>query len=124
MNFPDSLIVLVLDKNTNAPVKGAAIVLELFASRKNNYVVGPAISDLSGQVRFTREECERSIKADQEMFIMDYMGTLADCRPVVEVRLHSPAHLAKMLEQHQAAPRFWGRDFKMRPSFSPDCNMW
>ena len=112
MKFPDSLSVRVLDRLTRAPVEGLAIVLELFALRKNNYIVGPAISDQAGEVQFTREECKRTIKSDQEMFIMDYEGDLEDCRPNLEVRLHAPEHINAMVRQYKSSPQFWGRRFQ------------
>ena len=76
MKFPETLTVTILEQNTNLPIEGLAVVLELFATRKNNYIVGPVVSDSSGQVKFTRDECERSIKAAKEMFLMDHIDDL------------------------------------------------
>jgi hypothetical protein len=112
MKLPEILTVTVLDQNTDLPAEGLAIVMELFATKKNNYSIGPAISDLAGQVKFTRAECERSVKADQQMFLMDYADDIKDCRPYLEVRLHSPEHIARMLQQYRVSPAFWGNRFQ------------
>jgi hypothetical protein len=67
MNLPEVLNVTLLERGRNLPVEGLAVILRLLATRKN---MGPAISNLSGQVRFQRDECERSVIADQQMFVM------------------------------------------------------
>jgi hypothetical protein len=112
MELPEILTVTALDQKTSLPAEGLAIVVELFASRKNDYIVGPAISDFSGQVKFTRDECERSVKSDQQMFLMDYVGDISDCAPYLEIRLHAPEHIARMLQQYQMSPAFWGKRFQ------------
>src|ERR1700674_2557290 len=109
MKFPDTLTILARDRDTGQPVRDVAIVLVLFAVRKNDYYVGPVITDENGQVRFTRAECESAIKRAQEMFIMDYHGDLASCRPVIEVSLHPPERIKGMRQQFESAPDFWGR---------------
>jgi hypothetical protein len=112
VKIPAMLTVLALEQDTDLPLEGLAIVIELFARRKNNYTIGPAISDSAGQVRFTKEECERSVNSDREMFIMDYVDDIEGCKPYLEVRLHPPDRIAQMLRQYQTSPTFWGRRFQ------------
>jgi hypothetical protein len=111
MRFPDKLTVVARDHDTGLPAKDIAIVLVLFATRKNNYSVGPLISNENGQVDFTHSECEFAIKRAQEMFLMDYSGDLESCRPVIEVSLHPPERVEGMRLQYESAPDFWGRGF-------------
>lgn len=111
MRLPDKLTVTARNRATGAPANGVAIVLVLFASRKNDYSVGPLIANEDGQVEFTRAECEAAIKRAQEMFVMDYSGDLASCRPFIEVRLHSPEQINTMLQQYRQSPDFWGKGF-------------
>ena len=109
MKFPDTLTVLVRDSDTGLPVKGVAIILVLFAKHKNNYNVGPLITDETGRVEFTRAECEFTIQREQEAFVMDYQGNLENCRPVIEVRIHLPEHIETMLQNYKTSPDFWGQ---------------
>jgi hypothetical protein len=111
MRFPDAVTVVARDRDTGLPAEGVAIVLVLFAKQKNNYTVGPLISNESGEANFTRAECEFAIKRAQEMFIMDYQGDLESCRPMIEVSLHSPEHIERMRQQYETSPDFWGRGF-------------
>ena len=111
MQFPETVTVVVVDARSGAPVGGVAIMLRLFARRKNDYHVGPAISDGEGIVRITREDRRRAIRSAREMFLMDYWGGLEDCAPRVEIALHDPKHVAGMLDQYADAPSFWGHGF-------------
>jgi hypothetical protein len=120
MRFPDKLTVGVRERGTGVPVQGVAIILVLFAARKNDYYVGPLITSENGRVDFTRAECETAIKRAQEMFIMDYSGDLEGCRPVIDVRLHSPEQIEAMLEQYKQSPDFWGAGFSDPKHFFAD----
>ena len=111
MKFPDALTVTAIDLATGEPVPQVALLLELNAERKNNYSVGPAITDNNGQVRFTRAACENAIAKAQEMFVMDYAGDLRSCGPAAEIRLHSPESIATMIHNYENSPKFWGSGF-------------
>lgn len=112
MEFPDAVTLIAKDRDSGLPAENVAIVLILFAAKKNNYTVGPMISNGRGEVRFTRNDCEFSIKRAQEMFVMDYYGDLRSCRPVVEFSLHPPERLDKMQRRYREAPDIWGRGFR------------
>ena len=120
MKFPDKLTVMIRNHSTGAPANRVAIILVLFASHKNDYYVGPAIAGNDGQAEFTRAECEAAIRRAQEMFVMDYSGDLASCRPFIEVRLHSPESIRTMLQQFKHSPDFWGRGFPNPKRFFAD----
>src|SRR5258708_11381985 len=111
MRFPEKLTVVARDGATSQPVKDVAIVLVLFAKRKNDYSVGPLITNENGKVESTRAECESAIKQAQEAFVMDYHGDLESCRPLIEVRLHLPEYIEKMLQNYKTFPEFRGQAF-------------
>ena len=111
MNFPEILTVTALEYETRTPVQGVALILMLFAVRKNNYDVGPFITDVKGQVRIARRDCEWHIRNSQELFIMDYIDSLEQCKPKFEIRLHLPEHVEGMIRQYHSAPDLWGQAF-------------
>jgi hypothetical protein len=80
--------------------------------RKNNYFVGPVITDHAGRAEFTKTECEFSIQRSQELFLMDYEGDLDCCRPRMEARLHPHERIEVMLRQYRGHPQFWGKAFR------------
>jgi hypothetical protein len=109
--FPDSLNVIVVDISTGHPLPAVALVLELKAQKKNNYLVGPIITDNEGEARFTRRACEDAIANAQKMFVMDYSGDLSSCGKIAEIRLHAPEYIRQMIDQYEAHPEFWGSGF-------------
>lgn len=109
--FPDILIVRAVDDKTGDAVENVALTLRLEAQKKNDYFVGPVITDGNGQAEFSRVACERAIAASQKMFLMDYYGDLATCGPTVHVGLLLPENLRRMLHQYEESPQFWGMGF-------------
>jgi hypothetical protein len=109
--FPDSLTVTAIDISTGNPLPEIALVLELKARRKNNYLVGPIITDDAGNAKFTRRGCEDSIANDQRMFVMDYSGDLSLCGQVAEIQLHPPDYITTMIHNFESHPEFWGSRF-------------
>jgi len=116
MKFPDVLSIRVAECGTQLPVPNAAFVL-ILKGLKNDYYIGPTITDDNGTCSFTRAGCEEAISIAQSMFIMDYSGTLLDCKPVAELRMHSPEHIASMIRQFRSNPEFWGTPFKNPQEF-------
>jgi hypothetical protein len=106
--FPDTLTVTAIDLATGCPIPEVALLLELKAQRKNNYGVGPVITDKNGQARFTRKKCENDIAHAQQMFAIDYTGDLLSCGPLAEVHLHNPENIATMIHNFETSPKFWG----------------
>jgi hypothetical protein len=111
LKFPDKVTVTAFDSGTGREIAEVAFVLWLKAQKKNDYFVGPIITDRHGQAIFTRDACERSIARAQEMFIMDYAGDLLSCKPTADLRLHTPENISTMINQYEAVPSFWGGAF-------------
>jgi hypothetical protein len=112
MRFPDKLTVVVRDRITGLPVEDVAIILTLFATRKNNYGVEPVITNENGVAEFTRESCEFSIKRQKGIFIMDFKDELGDCRPFIELSLHPHEFVERMIQQYRYSPELWGSCFR------------
>jgi hypothetical protein len=111
LKFPDRLTISALDAETRREVPEVAFVLVLRARQKNDYFVGPVITDRFGKAVLSRGACERAIARAQEMFVMDYARDLLSCKPMADLRLHSPQGIATMISQYEAAPDFWGKAF-------------
>lgn len=117
MKLPDKFVITIVDATRRIPVRNIAVVLELFATSKNNYTIGPRISDRNGCVEFTRQFCERSVAQDRQLFVMDYVDDIKDCKPFLEVRLHRPESIATMIRNYHKNPSFWGLGFEKPDSF-------
>jgi len=87
MNFPEQVTFKLIDKRTKRPVKNIAISLILYAHKKNDYYVGPKISDKEGIIYFKREECIKEIESSRSFYLMDYLSTLEQCLPKISIKI-------------------------------------
>jgi hypothetical protein len=76
MRFPYVLRIRVVERGTEIGMLNGAFLLSLLSLKalKNDYPVGPAITDENGICFFTREGCEDAISREQTMFLMDDKG--------------------------------------------------
>jgi hypothetical protein len=106
LNFPNQLSVRLVDARSREAVPNLALKLTLFAPRKNNYTI-PAVTDETGEARFSREHVRQSIQDDWDLFPMDYVSALEDCSPEVEVKVCSAEDVGRTIEamkMFQSAP--------------------
>lgn len=108
MIFPNVLIVTAVDFQTGSPIVDVALALRLEAQKKNDYMVGPVLTDEVGHAKFTRSDCEREIAASKKMFLMDYYGDLTSCGPNLHIELVPAENLRVMIQQYEQSPEFWG----------------
>jgi hypothetical protein len=87
MNFPEEVTFQFIDKKTKKPVINIPAILILYAHRKNNYTIEAKISDRSGKINFTKEDCLRSIETSKKFYLMDYVSTLEDCLPKISLEI-------------------------------------
>ncbi|MCL4486773.1 MAG: hypothetical protein M1570_01415 [Chloroflexi bacterium] len=104
IQFPDQLVIRVIEEETGAPVPGIVTTLTLYAKRKNNYDFGPKLSDSAGLITISREWVARSIEETMDFFIMDYSSRLEDCLPYVDVRVDSQEDILKEISARSAHP--------------------
>jgi hypothetical protein len=82
--FPPQLHIRVFDNDTGLGIPKIALILTLFARRKNNYSVA-MVTNSVGEVHLSIESIRQSIKNDWELFPMDYESTLEECSADVEI---------------------------------------
>ena len=96
--LPPRVALRVLDRETMKPAVNVAFLLTLYAHRKNNYSVGPFVSDNQGVVAISKEDCLKSIDASQQLALMDYASSLTECLPKISIELMSPENLEYFIE--------------------------
>ncbi len=87
MNFPEIVKFTFVDSNTKQSIKNIAASLILYAYKKNDYYVGPKISDKNGNIYFTKDDCLKEIKSSQKFYIMDYSSNLEECLNKVSIKI-------------------------------------
>ncbi len=99
--FPDILAVRILDENDETPVQGIAVMLTLFARKKNDYHMIPQLSDAQGWIQIRREWVERQVEIDRNLFIMDYASSVEECSEGVELRVMSEDEIRRAISAMQ-----------------------
>ncbi|MBB6214116.1 hypothetical protein HNQ80_000185 [Anaerosolibacter carboniphilus] len=83
--FPDTIKILVLDKDSKKPISNIATKIKVFASHKNDYNFILPLSDEMGYIKITKDWLMEEIKKEQALFVMDYSSMLEDCKPQIEI---------------------------------------
>jgi len=76
-------------------VSSLVLFVVLFATRKNNYTLGPFLTDEKGEVTITRKVIEKEIADTKKEFPMDYSDDLSECQFKILVTIESAESLAE-----------------------------
>lgn len=111
MNFPEEAVFRIKDKKTSEFAGNIAISLILYAHKKNDYYVGPKISDSEGIVRFKREECVKEIESSKKFYLMDYSSTIEQCLSKISIKIKSEKELEfavkNMRQSRHIYQKYW-----------------
>lgn len=89
MNFPEKVVFRLIDSQSKDSISNVAVLLILFAHKKNNYSIEAKISNSKGEVTFTKDDCIKGIEASKSFYIMDYSSSLEECLPLVSLEVIS-----------------------------------
>ena len=95
LKFPQVLEVRVVD-TTGQPISRIALMLTIFAPQRNNYHLATLTND-AGNARVSLSEMRHSIRADQELFPMDYASALEECSAEIEVKVCSSEEVKRAI---------------------------
>ena len=90
-------------KNTDGPIRGLIVFFVLRSTVKNDFTIGPLLTDVRGEVILTKEIFDRVIHLEKEDFPMDYDGDLGDCdllRIIVESRSELENRLRRLVRYY------------------------
>jgi len=83
--FPDTLSIMICEKDTENPIANIAAKIKLFANRKNDYNFVLPLSDERGNITITNDWLKVEIRKEQALFVMDYSSGLDDCKSQIEI---------------------------------------
>jgi len=111
MNFPEQAFFRIIGKLTRQPVRKIAISLILYAHKKNDYYVGPKLTNEEGIVSFYRDECLKEIESSKKFYLMDYYSTLEECLPIISIKIKPKEELEfaikNMRESRDVYQEYW-----------------
>jgi hypothetical protein len=102
MQFPDELIIRVVEQGTKKPQPGIALLLTLRARFKNDYNY-PVLTGPDGRAIVSKRRVLESIDLDRRLFLMDYSSSLEECGSSLRIQVCSQEEVERMVE----AMRTW-----------------
>lgn len=81
-------------------ISNVIITVHLFARRKNDFYLGPFVSDKSGKVKITQRELVNEIQATISTGIMDY-SSAETCFPFIEIFVNPPEDIDRALNARE-----------------------
>ena len=96
--IPDKVTVrLIKPRQQDFPVDNILLYIKTYARHKNDFCLGPFVSDQEGIISITKNEIEREVTATYESGLMDYSG-IENCFTFVELRLYDQDEIDKMIK--------------------------
>lgn len=98
IKFPDLIKVIIVDNETKNPISNIAIIIKLFANKKNDYTFIPPISNKGGIIEISRTWLDEEIEKTRNLFIMDYSSKLDDCKLKIEIKILNKEEVKRVTE--------------------------
>ena len=96
--IPDKVTIrLIKQRQQDFPVDNILLYIKSYARHKNDFYLGPFVSDKEGIITITKEDIENEVTATYESGLMDYSG-IENCFTFVELRLYDQDEINKMIE--------------------------
>jgi hypothetical protein len=99
--IPEKVVLRLVDSESN-PLRVANVLflVHTFAKRKNDFTLGPFVTDEEGVVTITKRDLLAEATAHYESGLMDY-DAIENCQPSVEIAAMEPSEIEKALEARQ-----------------------
>lgn len=97
MNFPKNLKITIKDHSTKKPISNVLFYIELIAPEKNNYYIGPFLTDTLGETIISKIIVNKQISESRALFIMDYVSSLEDCKENIKINIFNGKELRQRL---------------------------
>ncbi len=101
MDFPEKFDVVFIDKMTKRPLHDIFAWLIVHAKEKNDYEVGPYISDADGQISIFRTDILTEIEKSKSFYLMDYKSNIEDCLNRITIEVPSREKVVAFLENYE-----------------------
>jgi hypothetical protein len=104
--LPEKVVLRLVDPEGGAfLIRNVLFLVHTFARHKNDFELGPFVSDADGIVTITKRELLAEANATYDSGLMDYRA-VEECHPLVEIHAMEPQQVEKALE---ARTNVWKR---------------
>jgi hypothetical protein len=97
-SFPKTIDIHIKSNPNKMPLEGLALGIRLFAYIKNDYFYVCDLSNKKGNVIITKGNLKDEIKNTINLFNMDYVSELEECKPYIEIIAEDSETIKKRLE--------------------------
>jgi hypothetical protein len=96
--LPDKITVkLVKQRQQDIPVDNILLYIKTHARHKNDFYLGPFVSDKNGVITITKNDLDNEVTATYESGLMDF-SSIENSFTFVELRLYDQNEIDKMIE--------------------------
>jgi len=97
LSLPEKVVLRLVD-STGSPVRIANVLFRVhtFANRKNDFLLGPFVTDTEGVATITKGQLLAEAAAHYASGLMDY-DRIENCQPVVEIAPMEPSDIDRAL---------------------------
>ena len=106
LRIPDKVVLRLVDSGSN-PLRVANVLffVHAFAKRKNDFTLGPFVTNEEGVATITKRDLLAEATAHYDFGLMDY-DAVENCQPFVEIKALEAMEIQKALD---ARTRTWNR---------------
>ncbi|MES9964916.1 MAG: hypothetical protein ABW116_15410 [Candidatus Sedimenticola sp. 20ELBAFRAG] len=90
-------------KGVSGSVQRLIVFLVLHSTTKNDFTIGPLMTDEKGEIILTKDVVDKVISQNKEEFPMDYDGSLSDCdllSVIVESRFDLEERVKRLMKYY------------------------
>jgi carboxypeptidase C (cathepsin A) len=101
--LPDKISVkLIKQRQQDLPLDNFLLYIKTYAKHKNDFYLGPFVSDKNGVITITKNDLDNEVTANYESGLMDY-SSIENSFTFVELRLYDQNEIDKMIESRTKA---------------------
>jgi carboxypeptidase C (cathepsin A) len=101
--LPDKITVkLIKQRQQDLPLDNFLLYIKTYAKHKNDFYLGPFVSDKNGVITITKNDLDNEVTATYESGLMDY-SSIENSFTFVELRLYDQNEIDKMIESRTKA---------------------
>lgn len=97
--WPAKCVIRVIDASSKLPVPNLVLFIQVLVARKNNYSLGPLVTDGLGRVTLAKADVDRAISEAMRESPMDYSSEISSCTGDLLIMVDDQEALEKRIER-------------------------
>ena len=94
--FPDHIVISIT--SNGKPLPKVLFEVIVISNQKNNYTIGPFLTDAFGKSDLTKELVIKEINKAMAEFPMDYSSNLDNCKDVIVIKIEGKVSIEKKIQ--------------------------